>query len=325
MGPVAQMVGGVQPALFGAPMQNAKTAAVYSQARDQALGSLSITYGPLKTFLASITEKAVTIAENREGDINEMVPNTTAGGYKDTTVSIDKLKAGRYKCKPVVDDGGIPESPSAQKAGLMNMIQFMGQSPQFQAILQHPDNQYFLKQNSGLKGFEIPGADSRNKQLREIEELLQGEVVMPDQADIQKVAQHDSLTQAAGGTTSNAQPQDLMQSSVPVDPDVDDNQVEMQECLHWLISDEGQQAKVFNPKGYQNVRQHMLEHKRALQDPTGAKPLQDRIPNPQQAMLAAQTSGAMQEHAQQGGQPQQTPMQPSAVAGGPPAPQALGQ
>lgn len=330
MGPVAQMVGGVQPALFGAPMQNAKTAAVYSQARDQALGSLSISYGPLKTFLANITAKAIAKAEDRESDIEAVIPDDKNGGFTGTSISISKLKAGRYLCKPVVDDGGIPESPSAQKAGLMQMVQFMGQNPAFEALMQHPDNQYFLKQNTGLKGFEVPGADSRNKQLREIEKMhdnfmeakqegLPTGPIQPDQADIQKVAQHDTLVQTAGGVSSNPKPSDLAQSTVPVDPEVDDHQVEYAECKRWLNSDEGWQAKDLELPFYNDVRQHMIEHQRAMQQGIdAAKPLQDRIPNPQAQVQAMATNAAMQDHAQQGNQNQLSAGGPTPVPGGAP-------
>jgi hypothetical protein len=243
-------------------------------------------------------------------------------GWKaDLSVDFDQLRAGHYKCKPVVDDGGIPESPSAQKQGLMQMIQFMGQNPQFQALLTHPDNQYFFKTNTGLKGFEIPDADSRNKQLREIKQMhdnfLHGQkMIAPDQADIQKVAQHDTFVQAAGGQSSNPQPSDMMQSTVPVDPEVDNNAVEATECKRWLNSDEGQQAKQFERGWYDDVRQHMIEHQRAATQGTeAAKPLQDRIPNPAVAAQAAATNAAMADHAQ-ASQPGQQP--PTAGNGGPP-------
>jgi hypothetical protein len=319
----AQTISSVQPSLFGGSMVNAKTAAVYSQARDQALGALSITYGPMKAWLANITEKAVMLAEQREeAGMNDMVPDS--GSYIDLSVDFDALRAGHYKCKPVVDDGGIPESPSAQKSGLMQMIQFMGQNPQFQQLLQHPDNQYFFKMNTGLKGFEIPGADSRNKQLREIEEMhknyLDGQkMIAPDQADIEKVAQHDTIVQAAGGQSSNPQPSDMMQSTVPVDPEVDDNPIEAAECKRWLNSDEGQQAKQFERGWYDDVRQHMIEHQRAAtQGPEAAKPVQDRIPNPAQAQQAAAVQGAMADHAQAS-----APQPPTAGNGGPPPAPAM--
>ncbi len=325
MGPVAQMVASVQPALFGGPMTNAKTAAVYAQARDQALGALSITYGPMKSCLANITEKAVMLAEQREGaDMSAMVPDG-GGSYIDVNVDIDLLRAGHYKCKPVVDDGGIPDSPSAQKQGLMQMIQFMGQAPQFQQLMQHPDNQYFFKSVSGLKGLEVPGADSRNKQLREIKEMhknfLAGErLKQPTQQDVEKVAQHETLVQTAGGTGANPQPEDMLQSTVPVDPLVDDNALEAAECKRWLNSDEGQQAKVLENGWYMDVRQHMIEHLRAAQGgPEAAKPLQDRIPNPAVAQQAAVANAAMADHAQAA--TPQLPI-PGGPGGGPPAPVA---
>ena len=333
MGPIAQMVGGVQPALFGAPMQNAKTAAVYAQARDQALGSLAISYGPLKTFLANVVAKAIAKAEDREQDISAVIPDERNGGFAGTNVSISKLRAGRYMCKPVADDGGIPESPSAQKAGLMQMMQFMGATPQMQQWLAHPDNQYFVKSVSGLKGFEIPGADSRNKQLKEIEKMHENYrqakeagippgPIQPDQADIQKVAQHDTLMQTAGAAGTNPKPSDLMQSTVPVDPEVDDHPVEYAECKRWLNSDEGWQAKELEEPFYNDVRQHMIEHQRAMtQGPDAAMPLQDRIPNPAVAQQAQGVQAAMRDHAQaaQAAQGQPQPQQPNQLqAGGPP-------
>lgn len=324
MGPVAQMVGGVQPALFGAPMQNAKTAAVYSQARDQALGSLSISYGPLKTFLANMTAKAIAKAEDRDEDIDATIPDDKNGGFMGTSVSVSKLKAGRYMCKPIVDDGGIPATPSAQKQGLMQMVQFMGQNPAFQALMQHPDNQYFLKQNTGLEGFEVPGADSRNKQLREIEKMHENYMeskqeglptgpIQPDQADIQKVAQHDTMIQAAGGVGTTPKPEDMMQSTVPVDQEVDDHALEYAECKRWLNSDEGQQAKDLELPWYNDVRQHMIEHQRAMSGGDAA-PVQDRVPNPAVAQQAQATNSAIQDHAQAS-----QPQPPNQLqAGGPP-------
>ena len=324
----AQMISSVQPSLFGGSMVNAKTAAVYSQARDQALGALSITYGPMKYGLANITEKAVRLAEARaEDEMDAQVP--VGGSYIDVSVDLTALRAGNYKCKPVIDEGGIPESPSAQKAGLMQMIQFMGPSPQFQALLQNPDNQYFFKTVTGLKGFEVPGADSRNKQLREIKEMHDNYKAgatpkQPDQADIEKVAQHDTMVQAAGGQSSNPQPEDMQESTVPVDALVDDNAVEAAECKRWLNSDEGQQAKMFENGWYMDVRLHMISHMRAVQGgPEAAKPLQDRIPNPAVAQQALAAKAAIQDHAQNSAPP--LPM-PGGPGGGPPiappAPQA---
>jgi len=47
---------------------------------------------------------------------------------------------------------------------------------------------------------------------------------------------------------------------VPVDPLVDDHEVEGQTCRTWMNSDEGQLAKYENATGYLNVRAHLEAH-----------------------------------------------------------------
>jgi hypothetical protein len=299
-GSTGQFVVGAQPALFGGAMTNSKTAAVYAQARDQAMGALSITYGPLKSFLADIVQMAVRLAETREAEsINSITPNGK-GGYANTKVMLDTLKSGEYICKPEVDEG-IPESYSAKKATFQQLIQFMGPNPQFQALIMHPDNQWMFKELTGIKEFEIPGADSRDKQLREIEELLEGKPENPTPEDIEKVAQHQTMLQAAGQSAPQPKAQDLQQSSVPIDPDFDDHEIEYKECVRWINSQEGQQAKTFNPSGFENVRLHALAHKRAMAaGPAAAGPLQNTIPNPQVAAQAAAVKAAIAQHAAAG-------------------------
>jgi hypothetical protein len=302
-GSTAQFVSGAQPALFGGAMTNSKTAAVYAQARDQALGALAITYGPLKLFLAKVTELAVNCAEAIEGDIVGITPDSK-GQYQPTKVSTDKLRAGDYRCHPEVDEG-FPESYSAQRASFQQMIQFMGADPNFQKLMTQPDNQYLFKTMTGIKGFEVPGADSRNKQLREIEELLEGSPIQPTPEEVQKIALHQTMLQASGQPATPPKPEDLLQSSVPIDPIFDDNSVEFQECVRWINSDEGQKAKMFNPQGFENVRLHGIAHQRAMQGgPDNAPPMQQQVPNPQQAIQAARAQAALQQHSEEQQEPE---------------------
>jgi hypothetical protein len=300
-GPDAQMISGAQPSLFGGSMVNAKAAAIYSQARDQAIGSLALTYGPLKTFLARINELAAMSAEAREEAMaSGLVPN--ASGIEQTlSVDLDKLRAGHYKCEPEVDES-LPDSPSAQRQTFMQMVQFMpdvmGQ------LMQHPDNQYFLQQVSGLKGFVVPGADQRNVQLREIEMLLKTQAEPPSPEEVQKIAQHQTLLQMAGHPTPQPTPEDMLRPSIEIDPIFDDHNVHLQECKRWMYSDEGQQARMFNAKGYDNVRLHALEHFRALSGgPDANAPVQDNIPDPQQAIQGAKARTAVAAHGMEGQQP----------------------
>jgi len=319
-GPDSQMVSGVQPAMFGGSMTNAKTAAVYAQARDQALGSLNITYGPLKCFLATIVELATFKAEAREQTTVTGVIDNGRGGKTNLSVDLEKLRKGFYKCEPEVDEG-LPETPSAQRQAFMSMIQFMGPNPAFQELITQPDNLYLLKQFTGIKGFTVPGADQRNVQLKEIEQLLLGGATPPGQEDLQKVAQHQTILQIAGQPSPQPKPEDMLRPSVEVDPVFDDHKIHFQECQRWMYSDDGQNAKMFNPKGYDNVRLHAMEHFRAMQGgPDAAAPMQDNVPNPQQAMQAATVQAHMGAHAQASA-PQ--PSGPGPQGGPPAAPRLL--
>jgi hypothetical protein len=151
-------------------------------------------------------------------------------------------------------------------------------------------------------------------QLREIKELLIGTVIPPDQADMEKIATHQTITSVAGHPSPEPQPEDLEQSSVPIDPVYDDHALHFATVKDWVVSDEGAQAKQLNPKGFANVRLHGIEHQRAMtQGPEGAKPLQDNIPDPQKQIQAASANAAIQQHAQEG-QP------PPLATGGQPVP-----
>jgi hypothetical protein len=291
----SQMVSGAQPSLFGGSMVNAKAAAIYSQARDQAIGALALTYGPLKQFLSRINEMAAMSAEEREEAMASGIVPNQRGVQEDISVDLDKLRAGHYKCQPEVDEG-LPETPSAQRQTFMQMLQFMpdvmGQ------LLQHPDNQYFLQQISGLKGFVVPGADQRNVQLREIEMLVQGEPIPPTDEEIQRTAQHQTLLQLAGHPAPQPTPEDMLRPTIEIDPIFDDHKVHFEECKRWMYGDDGQQARQFNPKGYDNVRLHALEHFRAMSGgPDAGAPVQDNIPDPKVALQAASATAAMANHA----------------------------
>jgi len=60
-----------------------------------------------------------------------------------------------------------------------------------------------------------------------------------------------------------AQPQE--QPSVPIDPDVDNHEIEAFICRTYLVSDAGRYEKVKNPKGYRNVLLHMKAHQQVIQ------------------------------------------------------------
>ena len=144
----------------------------------------------------------------------------------------------------------------------------------------------------------IPGEDSRNKQLREIQLLLSSApIVLPLEDRNSKsetrtsVAnsnqpvpesesnfdfrvssnEHQSPARPDSVGVTNHQPapslsrlHTLVLPSVPVDQLLDDHAVEFEECKRWANSEAGQAAHMTNPAGFANVRAHAEAHLRAM-------------------------------------------------------------
>jgi hypothetical protein len=131
-----------------------------------------------------------------------------------------------------------------------------------QKALVEPANLGYIKNVLGLAELVIPGEDSRNKQLREIQQLLLSAPII--------VALHSSgavhIDPAPGdvATAGDGAAASLVLSSVPVDALLDDHGVEFEECKRWANSEAGQAAHMTNPAGFANVRAHAEAHLRAM-------------------------------------------------------------
>ena len=121
--------------------------------------------------------------------------------------------------------------------------------PEIAAILGHPANVGQIRSLLGLSDFTIPGENERNKQLREIEQMMK-------EQPIQQPPVPEPMT---GQVT-----QPPMMSSVEIDPLLDNHKVEFEECLRWASSDDGQEARIQNPAGFANVRAHAAQHQAML-------------------------------------------------------------
>jgi hypothetical protein len=123
-----------------------------------------------------------------------------------------------------------------------------------------------VKSVLGLSDLVVPGEDSRNKQLREIEMLLHsapiGEKVSGDRGQVAGKNEAGGTRQEAGETVP---PETYhLLPSVPVDLLFDNHAVELEECRRWANSDAGQVARIENPAGFANVRAHAEAHLRTI-------------------------------------------------------------
>jgi len=231
-GPVAQFLTGLFPAVFGGEMQDVKTASGYAMARDQALGRLGLVWRRLKGFYADLVLLGVDVFRKNRPDDVEIPIFGEGSDFESRWIRLGDLK-GNIQAYPEADES-FPRLKSQQRAVLQQLM--LNPDPMVQAVLKEPANLGFIKSVIGLTELVVPGEDSRNKQLREIQQLL--------------------CSVPLGG---------MVESSLPIDELLDDHAVEFEECRRWANSDAGQTARAQNPVGFANVRAHAQAHLAALQ------------------------------------------------------------
>jgi hypothetical protein len=176
IGPVAQFLTGLFPAIFGGNMEDVKTASGYALARDQAMGRLGLVWRRTKQFYADVLLLAVDcFRKNRPEDAE--IPLLGPDGVLDArSIRTADLK-GNICVHPEADET-FPRLKSQQRGVLQQL--FSINDPVLQRALTEPANLGYIKNVLGLTEMVIPGEDSRNKQLREIQQLLaSAPIVLP--------------------------------------------------------------------------------------------------------------------------------------------------
>jgi hypothetical protein len=289
IGPVAQFLTGLLPAVFGGGMEDQKTASGYAMARDQAMGRLGLVWRRTKQFYADVMLLSVDCFRKNRPDDAEIPLLGPDGVFDSRAIRIADLK-GNIAVHPEADET-FPRLKSQQRGVLQQM--FAINDPVIQKALVEPANLGFIKNVLGLTELVIPGEDSRNKQLREIQQLLASppivlQVPAPEpvaaldrgrgldangaetkssskDATHSPAAQSNPASSSAEAAPGGTQTQTLVLPSVPVDQLLDDHATEFEECKRWANSDAGQAAHMTNPAGFANVRAHAEAHLRAMQ------------------------------------------------------------
>jgi len=168
IGPIAQFLTGLFPAVFGGNMEDVKTASGYALARDQALGRLGLVWRRMKQFYADVIYLGVDcFRQNRPADVE--IPLLGPDGVLDARVIRTADLKGNICVHPEADET-FPRLKSQQRGVLQQL--FGLKDPLIQEALTEPANIGYIKNVLGLSELVVPGEDSRNKQLREIQQLL---------------------------------------------------------------------------------------------------------------------------------------------------------
>jgi len=287
IGPVAQFLTGLFPAVFGGNMEDVKTASGYALARDQALGRLGLVWRRLKQFYGEVMLLGVeSFRKNRPEDVD--VPLLGPDGMLDARmIRVADLK-GNIAVHPEADET-FPRLKSQQRGVLQQL--FGLKDPLIQEAMADPANIGYIKNVLGLTELVVPGEDSRNKQLREIQALLGAAPIVIEVGSGQRPATSEegigssqdaeNLPRSlhSGPQTTRPSGRDdglgatVVLPSVAVDLLLDNHSVEFEECKRWANSEAGQSARMANPAGFANVRAHAEAHLRAMTPPAP-------VPNP---------------------------------------------
>jgi len=258
-----QLISGALPSLFGSSAGTETVGGIKEQ-RDQALGRLGTPWHAIQEATASYTRQAVALAARcRKKNLDQMDHG------KRLIVEVADLK-GNVRCFADVDEN-FPETWEQRQGRLMMVWQDIS-NPMVAKLMKAPKNITELKDAVGLQDFEVPEADDIAKQEGELDILLStgpapNGAVLDIQDQIKALSAQpptpESLQQIAQLTQqANALPQ--LVTTVPIDEDLDDNEVQAATCREFMMSSAGRKLlnsiKPEDRDKYANVRLHWKAH-----------------------------------------------------------------
>ncbi len=242
-----QLVSGALPSLFGGSAKvGSQTAAEYSMSRAQAQQRLGTTWKMFTVWWKTIFGKVIpSYIKNMEDD-ERFVKEKGLGNFENVFIRKAEVqgKLGDVECETADQ---LPITWSQTSEVIMRLIEL--NNPIFLEALASPENLPFISSVIGLNQFVVPGEADRQKQYEEINLLVNSEPLPSEQPNPENPMEMTEVEIP----------------SVPIDLDVDNHQVEAVICRGWLISEAGQQTKIDNPAGYQNVLLHLKAHIQAMQ------------------------------------------------------------
>lgn len=287
---VTQLVMGSYPSIYGGAQEGGSgTAREYELSKASALQRLSSTWTILQEWWAKCMSKSVrSHAANMKED--EKAVQAKGSNFLNVWVRRTQMSGEVGDIEPEISET-FPISWAQKRDVILQLIGMNNED--IAAVIRHPENAGLIAQIIGVPELYIPGDDDRSKQLMEIALLIRSEPQMP-QMPMPGQPEQSGQEQAPQGQTGESEapqggppPQGMpqMTSSVPVEPQLDNHEIEAEICAAWLKSEVGQDAKVNNPGGYANVLAHKGEHDMFVQQAQQAAQEQEL------AMAGAQGKG----------------------------------
>jgi hypothetical protein len=295
-----QFVIGSFPSIFGGPSQSgSKTLGEYDKSRSFALQRLGLVYYFIDVWWGETIHKSVLSFIDHQLE-DEPLTQQTPGGFQTKWIRKADMKGSFDRLEPD-PSSDFPVSFAQKRQTLMSLVQL--NNPQINQVLFSPENAGFVQQYVGLTELQVPSEGQRRKQIAEILVLIQlepqevpvqpqapgtppgqmGAAPPPGQPGAAPVngAPHPMMPPGQPkqapptfqpvppgmppGPPQPPPPQTQMKSTVPIEPDIDDDKIHIDVLTDFLIGDTGQDLKQYNMPGYSNCMAHLLEHKQHAQ------------------------------------------------------------
>ena len=231
-----QFVVGAFPSIFGGPQKGGKTLGEYQESRSYALQRLSIPYQLLYFWWSDTMYKSVKdYIKNMVAD-EKHATKTSVGRYENINLLVDDFTNGRFGLLLPESAVDLPVSFSQKRSTIEQIIAL--NSDRMNEFLFSPENRKVTLRFLGLEELSDLDSNQTAKQLSEIEQLLREEPV--EELDGQF-------------------------SSVPTEPELDDDEIHLRIIKTFACSKLGREHKKNNPAGYLNILLHGKEHKTNLE------------------------------------------------------------
>lgn len=176
-GALPQFMLATPPSIWGAAMADNRTAAGLQLAAAQAMGIMGALWDmQVQVFSDVYYQNCIAISADDKYPDQIIIPNIEG---RRAVVDKASLTKGKFRCF-VDKDSGFPESTNSQRQSMERMVALLAPTPLGMEIMGSPDNAAALVRLSGTP-IVIPSAIARNKQLREIEQLLAQQPEIGDQ------------------------------------------------------------------------------------------------------------------------------------------------
>lgn len=251
---VPQSLTGLFPAAVGEADANNQTAKGLQLLQGASKGQSGIAWGSFREAYAGSMEQLVRIgayfraAESDEGILR----------IGNVDVELEDLHPGNWACRPDGDES-YPNTHAERREAIQELMSQIQALPALQQLFSSPKNLAIVKDLNGLTDLEVVGASSYEKQMSELQQLLQETPVPNIKAKQQYLAAAMAAKAAGKPIPPPPPPEAFLQSSVPIGK-YDRDEFELAALVDWFNEPEGIQAARDNPDGFMNAQLHADAH-----------------------------------------------------------------